>query len=51
MNAGGLLARMNFAVNLANNRVAGVKTGAAQALETGGGDTGIRLGAPEFQRR
>jgi uncharacterized protein (DUF1800 family) len=42
-NSAGLLARMNFALNLTNNRVAGVKVEAAQT-------EGMTLGAPEFQK-
>ena len=43
MNSAGLLARMNFAVNLAGNRVAGVQVTPDPA-------TGITLGSPEFQK-
>ncbi len=45
-NSGALLARMNFAVALSENRIAGsrVKTNDAQALA-------LRLGSVEFQRR
>lgn len=43
MNSAGLLARMNFALNLAGNRVQGVKVEADAAA-------GITLGAPEFQK-
>jgi uncharacterized protein (DUF1800 family) len=43
LNSAGLVGRMNFAVQLAGNRVSGVKVG------TGGG-LGIELGAPEFQK-
>jgi uncharacterized protein (DUF1800 family) len=44
MNSAGLLARMNFAVQLAANRIQGVsvKAGSIQAID---------LGAPEFQMR
>ena len=42
LNSAGLVARMNFAVNLADNKVAGVK------VETAA--TGVALGSPEFQR-
>jgi uncharacterized protein (DUF1800 family) len=42
VNTAGLLARMNFALQLADNRVPGVKT--AKPAE------GITLGSPEFQR-
>ena len=43
MNSGELLARLNFALNLANNRVPGVKV-------QGDAGVGITLGSPEFQR-
>ena len=43
MNSAGLVARMNFALSLANNHVPGVKV----ATDAG---AGITLGAPEFQR-
>jgi uncharacterized protein (DUF1800 family) len=42
LNSAGLVARMNFAVQLANNRVPGVKVAAADAAV---------LGSPEFQKR
>jgi uncharacterized protein (DUF1800 family) len=42
LNSAGLLARMNFAVQLANGRVPGVKVAAADAA---------MLGSPEFQKR
>jgi uncharacterized protein (DUF1800 family) len=45
MNSGGLMARMNFAVQLASNRIPGVKV--AQPAE----QEGIALGSPEFQKR
>jgi uncharacterized protein (DUF1800 family) len=44
LNSGGLLARMNFAVQLGDNKVPGVKVDTAQT-------TGIGLGSPEFQKR
>jgi uncharacterized protein (DUF1800 family) len=44
INSAGLLARMNFAVALAENRILGVRAAASP-------DLGVRLGAPEFQRR
>ncbi|HLK50339.1 MAG TPA: DUF1800 domain-containing protein [Bryobacteraceae bacterium] len=43
INSAGLLARMNFAINLANNRMPGVKVEANPA-------EGLALGAPEFQK-
>ena len=44
LNSGGLLARMNFAVQLADNKVPGVKVNPAQSAALG-------LGSPEFQKR
>ena len=43
VNAGGLLARMNFALQVAENRVAGVIVDAALAAN-------VSLGSPEFQK-
>jgi uncharacterized protein (DUF1800 family) len=43
LNSGGLLARMNFAVQLADNKVPGVKVDVSVAT--------IALGSPEFQKR
>jgi uncharacterized protein (DUF1800 family) len=43
LNSGGLLARMNFGLQLADNKIPGVKVDAS----TGG----IGLGSPEFQKR
>ena len=46
VNTGGLVARMNFAVSLADNRVPGVQ------VEAGGGKpTALELGSPDFQRK
>jgi uncharacterized protein (DUF1800 family) len=42
LSSAGLLARMNFAVDLANNRVSGVRVAGADAAG---------LGSPEFQKR
>ena len=50
MNSASLLARMNFALNLANNRVPGVKVAAAEAASQGETSMGISLGSPEFQK-
>ena len=50
MNSASLLARMNFALNLANNRVPGVKVAAAEAASQGEASLGISLGSPEFQK-
>jgi uncharacterized protein (DUF1800 family) len=44
LNSAGLVARMNFALQLADNKVPGVKVAAAQ-------DEGIPLGSPDFQMR
>ncbi len=43
INSAGLLARMNFALQLANNRMPGVKLGRAV--------TPVEFGSPEFQRK
>jgi uncharacterized protein (DUF1800 family) len=43
VNSGGLLARMNFALQVAENRVPGVKVDAALAAN-------VSLGSPEFQK-
>jgi uncharacterized protein (DUF1800 family) len=43
LNSGGLLARMNFVLQLADNKIPGVKVDAS----TGG----LALGSPEFQKR
>ena len=43
LNSGGLLARMNFALQLADNKIPGVKVDASVAT--------IALGSPEFQKR
>jgi uncharacterized protein (DUF1800 family) len=43
LNSGGLLARMNFALQLADNKIPGVKVDASVAP--------IALGSPEFQKR
>jgi uncharacterized protein (DUF1800 family) len=45
LNSAGLLARMNFAVNLADNQVPGVKVAQASGLSGN-----VSLGSPEFQR-
>jgi len=43
LNSGGLLARMNFALQLADNKIPGVKVDASVAT--------IALGSPECQKR
>jgi uncharacterized protein (DUF1800 family) len=50
LNTAGLLARMNFALQLAANRVPGVKMDPAGAAGLGG-PAGVALGSPEFQKR
>jgi uncharacterized protein (DUF1800 family) len=50
LNSGGLLARMNFALQLADNRVPGVKVEAAKAAKPDDPVAGIALGSPEFQK-
>ena len=46
MNSAGLMARMNFALQLAGNRIPGVKVETADADREG-----MALGSPEFQKR
>jgi len=50
MNAGGLLARMNFAVQLAGGRLPGVKLELADNTNPGALREGVQLGSPEFQK-
>lgn len=45
LNSAALLARMNFSVALANNRIPGVK------VPDGSPADGVKLGSPEFQRK
>ena len=49
LNSGGLLARMNFALQLADNKVPGVKVDPRSGDRTTGG--GIALGSPDFQKQ
>ncbi|MGO9257751.1 MAG: DUF1800 domain-containing protein [Bryobacteraceae bacterium] len=49
VNTAGLLARMNFALQLANNKMPGVKVDPAQAAKPDD-LAGIALGSPEFQK-
>ncbi len=49
-NSAGLMARMNFALNLAGNKVPGVKVETA-AANPDNPLAGIPLGAPDFQKR
>jgi uncharacterized protein (DUF1800 family) len=49
LNSAGLLARMNFALQLADNRVPGVKVDSAKPAKPGD-PAGMGLGSPEFQK-
>jgi len=51
LNSAGLMARMNFALQLADNKVPGVKVDSAQAAKPDDPIAGIALGSPEFQKR
>ena len=51
LNSGGLLARMNFAIQLADNKVPGVKVEAGKLAKPDDPIAGIALGSPEFQKR
>jgi uncharacterized protein (DUF1800 family) len=51
MNAGGLIGRMNFALQLADNKVPGVKVDPAKAARPDDPVAGIALGSPAFQKR
>ena len=51
MNSAGLLARMNFAVQLADNRLPGIKVDAVPPESAGEPAAGIAFGSPEFQKR
>jgi uncharacterized protein (DUF1800 family) len=51
MNSAGLLARMNFALQLANGKVPGVKVDAAKAAKPDEAMPGMTLGSPEFQKK
>jgi uncharacterized protein (DUF1800 family) len=50
MNSAGLIARMNFALQLADNKVPGVRVATAKAGSPGVSAEGLRLGSPEFQK-
>jgi uncharacterized protein (DUF1800 family) len=50
MNSAGLIARMNFALQLADNKVPGVRVVTAKAGSPGVSAEGLRLGSPEFQK-
>lgn len=45
LNSAGLLARMNFSVALANNKIPGVKVDSSQSSQ------GVTLGSPDFQKK
>jgi uncharacterized protein (DUF1800 family) len=51
MNSAGLLARMNFALQLSNNKMPGVKVDTAQAAKPDETMSGITLGSPQFQKK
>jgi uncharacterized protein (DUF1800 family) len=51
MNSAGLLARMNFALQLTNDKVPGVKVDTANAAKPDESSAGIALGSPEFQKK
>ena len=51
MNSAGLMARMNFALQLADNKIPGVKVDSAKAAKPDDPIAGIALGSPEFQKR
>jgi uncharacterized protein (DUF1800 family) len=50
LNSAGLVARMNFALQLTENKVPGVKVETAQTAQPDDAE-GIKLGSPEFQKR
>jgi uncharacterized protein (DUF1800 family) len=50
-NSASLMARMNFALQLAGNKVPGVRVEVAQAGKPGDPLAGIPLGSPDFQKR
>ena len=51
LNSGGLLARMNFALQLAGNKMQGVQVNAATTAKPDDPIAGIDLGSPDFQKR
>ena len=51
VNSGALLARMNFALDLAGGRIDGVRIDPLTRRERGIRALGLALGSPEFQRR
>jgi uncharacterized protein (DUF1800 family) len=50
INTAGLVARMNFALQLAGDRLPGVKVDVADNASPGTPGQGIRLGSPDFQK-
>jgi uncharacterized protein (DUF1800 family) len=50
-NSASLMARMNFALQLAGNKVPGVKVEVAQVVKAGDPLAGLPLGSPDFQKR
>jgi uncharacterized protein (DUF1800 family) len=51
LNSAGLMARMNFALQLVDNKVPGVKVDASRLAKPDDPIAGIALGSPEFQKR
>jgi uncharacterized protein (DUF1800 family) len=51
LNSAGLMARMNFALQLGDNKIPGVKVDAARIARPDDPIAGIALGSPEFQKR
>ena len=51
VNTGALVNRMNFAVDLTNNRLPGVRVDLQAAATTDPQAAALRLGSPGFQRR
>jgi uncharacterized protein (DUF1800 family) len=51
MNSAGLLARMNFALQLANDKMPGVKVDTARPAKPDESMAGMTLGSPEFQKK
>jgi len=51
MNSAGLLARMNFALQLTNDKVPGVRVDMAKVIKPSDPKSGIALGSPDFQKK
>ena len=51
INSAGLMARMNFAIQLGDNKVPGVKVDTGKLAKPDDPIAGIALGSPEFQKR